>query len=132
VPAGTIFEAIATMREDIAQTEVTPVPLCHLSLDFQEAFNKISHQVLFTILRIYGFSDWFVERTKSVYKEAACSVRINGHVSDPNPIHSSVRQGCPMNMLLFALCVDPLLRILEQKLQGIRIEKRARKAVVVV
>ena len=37
-----------------------------------------------------------------------------------------------MSMLLFVLCVDPLLRILEQKLQGIRIEKRARKSVVVV
>ena len=37
-----------------------------------------------------------------------------------------------MSMLLFALCVDPLLLILDQKLQGIRIGKRARKTVVVV
>ena len=61
------------MREDIAQTEVTPVPLCHLSLDFEVAFNKISHQVLFTILRIYGFSDWFVERRVCIRKPHAPS-----------------------------------------------------------
>jgi len=36
-----------------------------------------------------------------------------------------------MSMLLFAICVDPLLRILDQKLPGIRIGKRARKTVVV-
>jgi len=36
-----------------------------------------------------------------------------------------------MSMLLFALCVAPLLRILNQKLPGIRIGKRARKTVVV-
>ena len=34
-----------------------------------------------------------------------------------------------MSMLLFALCVDPLLRILDQKLPGVRIGKRARKTV---
>ena len=36
-----------------------------------------------------------------------------------------------MSMILFALCVDPLLRILEQKLPGIHIGKRANKTVVV-
>jgi hypothetical protein len=36
----------------------------------------------------------------------------------------------PKSMLLFALCVDPLLRILDQKLMGIRIGKQARKTVV--
>ena len=36
-----------------------------------------------------------------------------------------------MSMILFALCVDPLLRILEQKLPGIHIGNRANKTVVV-
>jgi len=88
--------------------------------------------VPFHHLRSYGFSDGVVERIKSMYKEAASSIQITGHVDGPIPIHSSVRQGCPMSMLLFALCVDPLLRILDQKLPGIRIGKRARKTVVVV
>jgi len=131
IPGMTIFETMATVREAIAQAEVTRVPLCVLSLDIQEAFDRISHQYLFIILRSYGFSDYFVERIKCMYEEATSSVQINGHVSGPIPIHSSVRQGCPMSMLLFALCVDPLLRILDQKLPGIRIGKRARKTVVV-
>jgi hypothetical protein len=114
---------MANVREASARAEVTRVPLCVLSLDFQEAFDRISHQYLFTILRSYGFSDWFVERIKCMYEEAASSIQINGHVSGPIPFHSSVRQGYPMSMLLFALCVDPLLRILEQKLPGIRTGK---------
>jgi len=131
VPGRTIFDAMATEREAIAQTEMTHVPLCVLSLDFQEAFDRISHQYLFTILRIYGFGDWFVERIKCMYEEATSSIQINGHVAGPIQIHSSVRQGCPMTMLLFALYVDPLLRILDQKLLGICIGKRARNTVVV-
>jgi len=107
------------------------VPLCVISQDFQKVFDRISQQYLLTILRSYGFRDWFVERIKSMCEEAASSVQINGHVSGPIPIHSSVRQGCPMSMLLFVLCVDLLLRILDQKLPGIRIGKRARKTVAV-
>jgi len=74
VPGRKIFQARATVREAIAQTVVTRVILCVLSLDFQEAFDRISHQYLFTILRICGFSDWFVERIKSVYEEASSSI----------------------------------------------------------
>jgi len=123
--------AMATVREAIAQAEVTRVLLCVLSLDFQAAFNRLFHEYLFTILRSYGFSDWLVERINSMYEEAASSIQINGHVSGPIPIHSSVRQGCAMSMLLFTLCVNTLPRILDHKLPGIRIGKRARKTVVV-
>ena len=128
VPGRTIFEAMATVREAISQTEVTRMPL---SLDFQVAFNRISYQYLFTTLRSYGFADCFVVRIKSMYEEAASSFQINGHVSGPIPIHSPVRQGCPISMLLFVLCVDQLFSILDRELTGIRIGKRSRKTVVV-
>jgi len=64
----TRFEAIATVRKAIAQAEVTRVSLCVISLDFQEAFDRISHQYLFTIQRSCGFSYWFVERINSIYE----------------------------------------------------------------
>jgi hypothetical protein len=64
-------------------------------------------------------------------EEAASSTQINGYVSGTIPIHSSVKQGLPISTLLFASCVDLLLRILDQKLTGIRIGKRARKTALV-
>ena len=129
-PSRTILEVVATMREAIAQAEITQVPLCILSLDFQEAFDRI-YQYLFSILKNSGLSDWFIDRIRGMYEGAASSVQINGHIAGPIPIQCSVRQGRPMSMILFALCVDPLLRILEQKLPGIHIGKRANKTVVV-
>jgi hypothetical protein len=40
VPGNTIFEAVATGREAIAQTEITHTPLCVFSLNFREAFDR--------------------------------------------------------------------------------------------
>jgi hypothetical protein len=44
VPGNTNLEAVATVGEAIAQAQVTRSPMCVLSLDFQEAFDRISHQ----------------------------------------------------------------------------------------
>ena len=60
-PGNTIFEAIASVREAIAFAEVNRKPLCILTLDFKDAFDRISHTYFFVILRSYGFSDSFVD-----------------------------------------------------------------------
>ena len=46
VPGRTIFEVMATVREAIAQVEVSRVPLYILSLDFQEALDRIPTSIL--------------------------------------------------------------------------------------
>jgi hypothetical protein len=131
VPGRTIFEAMATVREAIAHAEITGVLLYILSLDFQEVFDRISRQYLFSILKSNGFSDLFIDRIRGMYEGAASSVQINGHIAGPIPIQCSARQGCHMSMILFSPCVVPLHRILEQKLRGIHIGKWANKTVVV-
>jgi hypothetical protein len=65
-----------------------------------------------------------------MYENASSSVQINGYIAGPIPIHCSKRQGCPMSMTVFAMCIDPLLRMLEQNLFGIQIGKRARRRVL--
>jgi len=49
VPGKSIFDAVATVRDAVAYAEMASAPLCVLSLDFKEAFDKISHKYLFTI-----------------------------------------------------------------------------------
>jgi hypothetical protein len=47
VPGNTILEAVSTIREAMAHAETTGAPLCVLNLDFQNAFDRISHKYLF-------------------------------------------------------------------------------------
>jgi hypothetical protein len=102
-----------------------------LTLDFQEAFDKISHQYLFAILRSQGVSAWFIDRIKDLCENATASVQINGHLAGAIPIQCAVRQGCPMSKLLYVLCLNLFLRLLEKNLPGFQIGRRARRTTVV-
>lgn len=108
VPGNTILDAIATVRDTTAMAEVTQTPLCVVSLDFQEAFDRISHLYLYTNLRIYGLSEWFVDRIKTMYDNAHSLVQVNGHIAGPIPIRCSIRQECLLSVVLFALCIHPV------------------------
>jgi hypothetical protein len=130
-PGNTIFEALSSVREAVAVAEVKRKPLCILTLEFRDAFDRMSHKYLFAILHSYGFSNSFVDRIRHMYTDALSMVQVNGHLSAQFYIQCSVRQGCPLSMTLFTLCINPLIYLLEQQLRGIRVNWRQRKTSVV-
>jgi hypothetical protein len=121
VPGNTILEAVATVRDAITYAENSGTPLCVLTLDFDSAFDRISHAYLFNILRRYGISQVFIERIRNLYDGAMAAIQINGVMKGRIPIRCAVRQGCPLSMVLYALCLHPLLQTLENTLSGIQI-----------
>jgi len=62
----TIFDAVSTVPDIIAYAEETNKPICLLSIDFKEAFDKMSHRFLFKILREYGIGDNFCSRLQKI------------------------------------------------------------------
>jgi len=131
LPGNTVFDAVATVRDAVACAEAAGISLCVLTIDFKEAFDKISHSYLCALLRQYGFSDRFQQRIRNMCDNATASIQIKGHRSSPIPIRSSVRQGCPISKQLFAVCLNPLLCTLENNLTGIQIGRRRIKTTVV-
>jgi hypothetical protein len=107
VPGNTILDAVASIRDTIAYAEIRRFPLCVLSLDFQNTFDRISHKYLFQILPAYGIDTPLIDGIRQMYKEASSSVQINGHLYGPVPIRCAVRQRCPMSMALYALVSTP-------------------------
>ena len=70
VPGNSIIEAVSIMREAVANAELTVTPLCVLTFDFREAFDRIAHDYLFTLLKSYGIlvCPWFIGRIKFCMK----------------------------------------------------------------
>jgi hypothetical protein len=109
VPERSILEAVTTVRDTIAYTESHNIPMCVLTLDFQQAFDRVSHQYLFQVLRQYGISEWFIARVQALYDNATASMQINGSLEVNINIQSVVRQECPMSMVLYTLGLQPFL-----------------------
>jgi hypothetical protein len=131
IPGRSILDALATVRDVIAYHETTRTPLCLLSLDFRQAFDRISHDYLFQVLGRYGISPWFVERLQAMYDQLNASVQINGTLVGPIAIHSGIRQGCPLSTCLYAMCLHPIVRSLEESLPGMKIGRRRLKTTVI-
>jgi hypothetical protein len=49
-----IYTAMGTIPDTITYAETTRRPICLLSLDFEAAFDKISHKYLNRMLTLYG------------------------------------------------------------------------------
>ena len=124
VPRRSILDALTTVRDIVAYHETTRTPLCLISLDFQKAFDRISHEYLFQILECYGISAWFVERVRAMYENMSALIQVNGTLVGPIKIKSGIRQGCPLSMCLYTLCMHPLIRRLEERLPRLTIGRK--------
>jgi len=130
VPGNSVFEAVAAVRDAIAQAEILQKPLCVLSIDFSAVFDKMSHEYLYMALEAHGLSAFFRQKIRRLYEHATSVILINGFRSDQIPIRNSVCQGYPLSMILYVLCLNPLIQSLERNLNGIKLGRYQSKTVV--
>ncbi|GAB1597330.1 hypothetical protein Ahia01_000009400 [Argonauta hians] len=81
-----------------------------INLDQSKAFDRVDHQYLAAVLRAAGLGPVFRGWVTKMYSNVSSVVMVNGYCSEPFPISRSVRQGCPLSPLLYALAIEPLLR----------------------
>ena len=80
------------------------------ALDNVKAFDKLIRDFMFLILKEMGFDPWTIQAIQNLYKETFACLIINGFLSEPFPVDSGVKQGCPLSSLLFTIAMEPLAR----------------------
>lgn len=95
-----------------------------LSIDLEKAFDMVCHNRLWETLSKYEIPDQFVSCLKQLYRNAASKIIVNGFLTQSFKIGQSVRQGCPLSMMLFSLYIEPLIRHLDKTIKGIFISNR--------
>jgi len=66
-----------------------------------------------------------------MYGNATSVIQVNRHISTPIPMQCGVRQGCPLSMILFVLCLNTSLYYLDELLQGLRLHGTQPKTTVI-
>jgi hypothetical protein len=80
------------------------------SLDAKKAFDLVDHNYIDVILEKYGFGQSFRSYFKLLYRDISAKILINGYFSESIRIERGVKQGDALSCAIFILCIDPLLR----------------------
>jgi hypothetical protein len=66
----------------------------------------------------FNFPERFIDILKHLYSGATSRVCVNGFMTGSIDIKNSVRQGCPLSMILFVLYIEPLIREISAEVSG--------------
>ena len=84
-----------------------------MSMDARKAFDSVDHKYMHECLKHYGFTDNFISIVKLFYRDIKADILINGYKTAMIKIERSVKQGDALSCALFILCIDPLIRRIE-------------------
>jgi hypothetical protein len=65
---STILDALAIIRETIATAKHGTEPMCVLSLDFKDAFDRIAHTYMYKVLEHYNFGPFMINNIRKMYE----------------------------------------------------------------
>ena len=86
-----------------------------VKIDQEKAFDRVSHQYMFKVLKKFDFGDNFIKWIKILYNNIKSSVKCNGHLTPYFIISRGVRQGDPMSSMLYVLLSEPLNLLLKSQ-----------------
>lgn len=127
VQGKSIIHGIQALRDVQLLITIRRMVAAFLNIDLDKAFDRVNHKYLLAVMRHYKFPRAAVEWVQMIQTGATSRIQLNGFLSPPIAIHSSVRQGCPLSMLLFTIAIEPLCRLLSSKLQGLKISNHVFK-----
>uniref|UniRef100_A0AAV1V694 Reverse transcriptase domain-containing protein n=1 Tax=Peronospora matthiolae TaxID=2874970 RepID=A0AAV1V694_9STRA len=87
---------------------------CILLLDFRKAYDTVDRDFLYESMRLFGFTESFVDLICRIHTGTTATFVVNGGQSSALPVRSGIRQGCPLAPLLFLLVVEVLGLALKQ------------------
>lgn len=114
VPGRQITDQTRLVHDMLAYAEANELNGAVVALDQEKAYDKISHDYLWAVLKAFKVPDSLVKTIKSLYRGARSTVFINGEASRYFNVTRGVRQGDPMSCLLFILGIEPLACMLRR------------------
>ena len=121
VDGRSAFLNLQLVRDILSWVQDRGLPLVLVGLDQEKAFDRVSHEFLFRVLKRFGFGSQFLRLLSLMYAGVGSRIKINGHLGDFLGQMKGVWQGCPLSPLLYVLYLEPLAVALKacSRVQGL-------------
>ena len=83
-------------------------------VDWHKAFDMVNLEFLFKVMGKMGFGDEFISLIKMLYNNIESAMLINNHIGNYFPLTRSVRQGCPLSMILYTIYQEPFFAAIRE------------------
>ena len=113
-----IGENIRLLYDVLLYTELNDIAGMLMVIDFEKAFDSVSHKFLFNVLDFFQFGPSLKKWIHLFYENAYSSVTVNGYCTERFVIGRGCRQGDPLSPYLFLL-VSEILGILIRRSSSI-------------
>jgi endonuclease/exonuclease/phosphatase family metal-dependent hydrolase len=108
------------MQDNIIETESLAIHLCKyfaaqsgtILFDFASAFPSIGHSFIFAALQRLGVPNQILTAIRKLYSQCAANILIGGCNNIEIQVLAGIKQGCPASGSIFALALDPFVRLL--------------------
>ena len=99
-----------------------------ISIDAEEAFDKIQHPFVIKTLRKMGKEVTYLNLVKGIYDKPIANIILNGEKVKAFPLRSGTKQRCPISLLLFNIVLEALATAIreEKEIKGIQIRKEVK------
>ncbi len=123
IPGRDIADTIGTVRDVMEYMKRDKKGGIVLGIDWNKAFDRVEHEYLFKVLEKFGFGVKIIGWVRRLYEKAKSCIKINGVLTDKFQLERSVRQGCPLSALLYAISVEPLATLIkrDKRIAGIEL-----------
>lgn len=117
-----ILDAIIGLWEGIEYAEESSQDYCFLKIDFDKAYDRLEWDFVVLALQCAGFAQKFIAQILTLFGNARARISINGALSPALNLKRSIRQGCPLAPLVYAIAIDGLSWLVEDRIRKHRIE----------
>lgn len=108
IKGRTIFTNIHVARSVLEYCDADFRTVAMVQIDLAKAFDRVCHEIMFEILQHVNLGSVIKDGVKMAYSNCNTRIIVNKELTDNIHVQSSVRQGCPLSPLLFALYIEPL------------------------
>lgn len=106
-----IMDNILNMAASIEQAASDNEEMVLLNLDMDKAYDRIEWSYVLRVLSKMGFDANFLRMVGALFSNASAQMTLNGRACNSYNLKRSIRQGCPLAPLLYAVITEPFMAL---------------------